>query len=801
MYDSGYRPPETPPGWTIGIFWIVGGMTLGLLWVVFVMAHIIDQKISNKPRWSTTKILSTSLVLIGAASFAIVGTFLTWKHPYRLGPCDCLENEWGPRCDPCQCNEHGVCDSGTYGSGLCSCDFGWAGLQCERCDDRWKPEAVGDETACDTCKTGYTGEKCEFCARGYTGDECDVCDDGWYPWQHTSELYPNAISDDDNRHLCDECLPNHWGYYCQQCPWGNDVPQVTLDRNVQLRNGSRVITTLGKSGFLTRMQIKQNSKWIESFDYDTTNPLILSKTRIKIKLDSDKSRTDWTLLKDIRGAQCNNRGKCEDDETHQILNPNWDKTCTWDSYQACTSNEDCTVSENCKGKCRGTELPLNALWVLKMDGKLCLTDDDCLDETILINELNETYTGGRCVSRGCCTESYHGNGKCDCDPKYFGPIEDDGFQPHYKKSPACDFCPGYDWLTEEPSTICSGGKGTCTPSYGRTGDYLQMRCTCGEETYIDKETGIADPNKIIAWSGNLCQCGDWNDDQRCDTCASGHWGPTCTQCPGGFGLRTCSGHGICQGSGSNAGTGKCVCDIKRQTAWMLAEYVKRYSTEYVGTNVDGNTLTCSECAPNFWGNQCLRCDQTYMIKPSELSDIFQPSGSYHLGIGQSSANPIPVCHPQKPWICSLACGGGGWCNWGRQGDGKCMCWSNKRANNATWNPLDNVCIGKNRFDPNRNQTFDGTSEQCPSFGYCSEGDTSRTTQDVCGTETFIGFNKDMSIPIKSYNTVNWTPYDDWSNSSSNYNSECNGKGDQCYKWLTIDWRPRNWGFSCIKEGN
>jgi hypothetical protein len=757
MYDSGYRPPEMPPGWAMGICWIVGGGVLASVWVSYIGAYVLEQKCSNKPRWSMTKILSSSLILIGAAGLAVAGTFLTWKHPYRLGPCDCLDTEWGPNCDPCEC-VNGICDWGTYGSGRCSCDLGWSGNYCDKCDERWKGED------CDICKTGFTGEKCDSCARGYDGEDCDICAPGWQPWQHSSALFPDIISSDDFRHLCDECLPNHWGYFCQQCPWGNDVPKITLDKNVPIQNGTRVADSSGNGGSVVNMQIYKDNKWHTTYQYETTNPKVLEYTRVKIKYDKDSTISKWLLFNDLRGVQCNNRGTCNDDAKHQADDTSWQDTCT-STFEECTSNEDCTVSENCKGTCQPTELPVSALWVVQLpQGKLCSTDEDCIDRSIVIDATNATYEGGRCLSRTCCKESFHGDGTCDCDSQYFGPILE--HQPLHKLSPSCDFCPGYDWLTEEPSTICSGGKGTCTPSYSRTNDYLQMKCTCGLTQYEDPITKIVVPNRLVAWSGDMCECGDWNNDQKCDTCASGYWGSECTQCPGGFGLRACSGHGTCQGSGTADGTGQCICDIKPESAWMLAPYVKRYESETVGLDSNNQDLTCSECAPNYWGEQCSRCDELQDIAPSQLDDIFQPGNSYSLGIGQSSKDPFTVCHPQDPTICSLACGGGGWCNWGRTGDGTCTCWSNKRKNEHT-------------------------------CGYCSLGDTSRRTEDICGKDTFTGTQKDMTQNIAQ---TGWTPYDDWSGPVADYNQECAdvSKG-QCYKWLPDNWRPRNWGFSCIRD--
>lgn len=761
MTDSGYTAPDTPLGWITGMFWITAGGVLAGCWVSYMLTHITYQKCYGTPRWSTSKILTAGLPLLGAACLAVAGTYVTWQHPYRLSPCDCAMDEWGPNCEPCLCGEHGQCDSGAYGTGQCICEFNWAGPQCDRCGSRWK----GD--ACDECKTGYTNAPaCDTCARGYAGDDCDVCAEGWQPWQHSSDLFPDTISKDDQRHLCDECLPNHWGYDCKACPIGSDVPLKTLDTSEPIVKGTIAKGPNGQIGKVHDMQVYRNGLWANSYDYDVNDLQILMHARVK--LESGEGLTDWILLEELRGVQCNNRGVCNDDDRHQRENPNWQLTCT-PTRDTCTTDSDCTVSENCKGTCQGTELPIPPIWSLQLPaGKLCSSDADCVDTSIHIDESNATYKGGRCVTRVCCQESRHGDGRCECDTKFFGRKDPNQPFDHSSISPACDFCPGYDWISEEPSSICSGGKGTCAPDYSRSGDYLKMRCICGSTVYVDPETQIVDKSRNIEWYGDLCQCGDWDNDLQCDTCASGYWGQDCQQCPGGHGLRACSGHGRCDGSGSNRGTGQCDCDVKEQTSWMLSPYVKRYPNEKVGLDALGSDLTCSECAPNYWGEECMPCNgfdpKRDMIAPSELKHVFQPGGSFSLGPGMSSAEPIPICHPDKPWLCTLACGRGGWCNWGRTGDGTCTCWSNKVANPATYNPLDNVCIGNNPYTGPLNE-YQGYGEQCPSPGYCSLGNTGREDFTQCGN-----------------------------------NQDCVNVGmGECYPWLQIDFAPRTWGFSCTQN--
>lgn len=43
-------------------------------------------------------------------------------------------------------------------------------------------------------------------------------------------------------------------------------------------------------------------------------------------------------------------------------------------------------------------------------------------------------------------------------------------------------------------------------------------------------------------------------------CHYGFYGPYCSPCPGQNESLICSGHGVCDGSGTLTGTGKCTCD-------------------------------------------------------------------------------------------------------------------------------------------------------------------------------------------------------------------------------------------------
>lgn len=88
---------------------------------------------------------------------------------------ECLPNHYGPLCDICACN-HGTCNDTISGSGECTCDQGFAGPTCSE----------------RTCNPG--------CVNGVCTDGTCSCDPGFKE--------PN----------CAECLPDHFGSSCEQCP-------------------------------------------------------------------------------------------------------------------------------------------------------------------------------------------------------------------------------------------------------------------------------------------------------------------------------------------------------------------------------------------------------------------------------------------------------------------------------------------------------------------------------------------------------------------------------------------------------
>ena len=89
----------------------------------------------------------------------------------------------------------------------------------------------------------------------------------------------------------------------------------------------------------------------------------------------------------------------------------------------------------------------------------------------------------------------------------------------------------------------------------------------------------------------LCTCLSGWKGENCDSCALGFWGASCWSCPPSKNtVKACSGHGSCDGSGTNIGTGVCICkDSEGET-----------STNYIGS-------ACGTCKAGRYGGNCDVC--------------------------------------------------------------------------------------------------------------------------------------------------------------------------------------------------
>ena len=87
-------------------------------------------------------------------------------------------------CSAANCGDHGSCDIETS---ACVCDTGYAGNDCQSCDDGWQDNngdgvceldcATNDCSGHGSCDDG-TGEPTCLCDPGFVGAECAECDEG-----------------------------------------------------------------------------------------------------------------------------------------------------------------------------------------------------------------------------------------------------------------------------------------------------------------------------------------------------------------------------------------------------------------------------------------------------------------------------------------------------------------------------------------------------------------------------------------------------------------------------------------------
>uniref|UniRef100_K1QAH5 Integrin beta n=1 Tax=Magallana gigas TaxID=29159 RepID=K1QAH5_MAGGI len=119
--------------------------------------------------------------------------------------CDCqLQPEAEPDSEKCSYN-------GTYECGICNCNPGWIGDQCE-CDDRGTAEeACGTSNGICNNAGNCTCRKCE-CFDGYSGDKCE-CND------KNCRSYERMLCGGPDRGRCDcgkcVCNANYTGEACE----------------------------------------------------------------------------------------------------------------------------------------------------------------------------------------------------------------------------------------------------------------------------------------------------------------------------------------------------------------------------------------------------------------------------------------------------------------------------------------------------------------------------------------------------------------------------------------------------------
>lgn len=185
VFNSGYNSPSIPAGFLFAFLFVVGGVAT----IVSGLSLVFHRKITKKYPYIFQCILGVLLLSLGVRTLIL--------HPLELPPCPCASGFYGEDCAPCDC-VNGICDDGSQGSGICSCDLGWGGSRCDVC----APTFTGD---CTSCARGWTGAACDRCYPGYVGSQCNQCHTNW------------ISESDDLGTLCRTCKPGFYGGYCTRC--------------------------------------------------------------------------------------------------------------------------------------------------------------------------------------------------------------------------------------------------------------------------------------------------------------------------------------------------------------------------------------------------------------------------------------------------------------------------------------------------------------------------------------------------------------------------------------------------------
>jgi hypothetical protein len=200
-----------------------------------------------------------------------------------------------------------------------------------------------------------------------------------------------------------------------------------------------------------------------------------------------------------------------------------------------------------------------------------------------------------------------------------------------------------------------------------------LECKICQNGYCDGSGTNSGTGKCICdkgWSGKLC-----------DNCDKGFYGKNCTKCDDCF-------NGFCNGSNTIFGDGKCICYQP-----YVGKNCNNCLDNYYGTNCSYKCTnsfcknskcnedgTCKECIIGYEGRNCDQCNKFYKkinnkcILNTNLSEICQLP-DYGLSISDNKYGMCLSC-PKNNY--GLVCSNHGYCN-GKGtvfGDGKCNCFNN-----------------------------------------------------------------------------------------------------------------------------
>ncbi|XP_023159840.1 cysteine-rich with EGF-like domain protein 2 isoform X3 [Drosophila hydei] len=140
-----------------------------------------------------------------------------WLCINQLNVC-CPSNTFGPTCQPCtDCNNNGKCKgNGTRkGNGQCLCDSGYAGINCNDCDEN-NYESFRDATKllCTPCHAACGDGGCN----GAGPKSCRKCKDGWRMDTETGCVDINECVDQHRACRPQQfCVNNEGSFSCLEC--------------------------------------------------------------------------------------------------------------------------------------------------------------------------------------------------------------------------------------------------------------------------------------------------------------------------------------------------------------------------------------------------------------------------------------------------------------------------------------------------------------------------------------------------------------------------------------------------------
>ena len=298
---------------------------------------------------------------------------------------------------------------------------------------------------------------------------------------------------------------------------------------------------------------------------------------------------------------------------------------------------------------------------------------------------------GACDGLGLCVcgEGWAGPDCAACAPGLHGPDCRRPCVHGHSVDRRCRCFPG--WAAGNCTVLCAGGPAGHCNGHGacRDGSRGDGTCAC-DRGWAGDDCGLQCPG----WSGGApcsghgqcspvdgtCKCldseadGHWAGD-ACQTCRTPWTGPGCTAlCPADPQGRPCSGHGACEG-----GVPLCRCD---------ADAARGYFTGAL----------CDVCLPAYYGAACSR-----------------------------------VC-PGGP---DAPCAGHGVCDAGRNGTGRCQCWSSPVHGHFGGEGCRDCVAGYYGWTCTR-PCSGGATNPCRGHGVCADG-AQGTGECTCDANTHRGF--------------------------------------------------------------